>query len=75
VNAVDPDLERLLGPTWEAMDSGDLSARAHDLQRRAELKAAGFTRALMRYMNQAGFGTAGEAIAALALHRTHVPHG
>jgi hypothetical protein len=75
VAAFDTDrLERVLGPTWPAMDFLDLGTRAHDLEAAAEFRAAGFTRALIRYMNQAGSRTAGEALATLTARQPSGSH-
>jgi hypothetical protein len=57
-------LERVLGPTWQAMDLLDLRTRADELEEAAEFRAARFTRALISYMNKAGFSTAGQALPA-----------
>jgi hypothetical protein len=54
-------LERVLGPDWRTMGIERVHARAVTLE-----TAAGFARTLVRYMDDACFDTAGEALKALA---------
>lgn len=67
-------LERVLGPTWEAMSFSDLHTRAHDLHAVGDVRAAEFTRQLIDYMMARRVLTAGEALAALTARQANEPH-